>query len=100
LGTTDPPHGIPVGWWQVSGAKVIVEVALPESTVELSQGSHFFHNVISSQVGYFSMPQKSKYAINWHWLEKSEFVRHIKLKTPLTVKIDGTSGRGVIYHGK
>jgi hypothetical protein len=104
LGTTDPPFGIPVGWWQVSGAKVIVEMALPGGSTEMSQGSHFFHNVISSQVGYFSMPRSSKYAIKWEWLEnqavagESEFIRHISLKTPLTVKIDGTSGRGVINY--
>jgi hypothetical protein len=105
LGTSDPPFGIPVGWWQVSGAKVIVEMALPGSATEMSQGSHFFHNVISSQVGYFSMPRGRRHTVKWDWLEKqstaeeSEFVRHIKLSTPLTVKIDGTSGRGVINHG-
>ena len=104
LGTTDPPFGIPVNWWQVSGAKVIVEVSMPEMSVELSQGSHFFHNVISSQVGYFSMPHKSKYKIDWEWLNRhqakheTEFVRHLKLEKPLQVKIDGANGRGVIYH--
>jgi len=104
LGTTDPPFGIPVNWWQISGAKVIVESSLPEMSVELSQGSHFFHNVISSQVGYFSMPRQSKYKVDWGWLNKQPaaretgFVRHIKLATPLQVKIDGANGRGVIYH--
>lgn len=105
LGTSDPPSGIPVGWWQVSGAKVIIELALPGVRTELSQGSHFFHNVISSQVGYFSMPSSGKYEVNWGWLknqdtvEESEFIRHVKLRAPLTVKIDGTGGRGVICHG-
>jgi hypothetical protein len=104
LGTTDPPFGIPVGWWQVSGAKVIIEMALPGGSTEMSQGSHFFHNVISSQVGYFSMPRNQRNEVDWDWLicqptaEESEFIRHIKLQTPLTVKIDGTNGRGVIYH--
>jgi hypothetical protein len=104
LGTTDPPFGIPVNWWQISGAKVIVEASLPEMSVELSQGSHFFHNVISSQVGYFSMPRKSKYKIDWEWLnskpavQETGYVRHIKLDRPLQVKIDGANGRGVIYH--
>ena len=105
LGTTDPPFGIPAQWWQISGAKVIVESALPEMNVELSQGSHFFHNVISSQVGYFSMPRTSKYKINWDWfggqtqMTETNFVRHLKLDAPLIVKIDGTNARGVIYHG-
>ncbi len=105
LGTTDPPFGIPVNWWQISGAKVIVETLLPDMHVELSQGSHFFHNVISSQVGYFSVARSCRYKINWEWIEKqtpvaeTRFVRHVKLESPLQVKIDGTSGRGVIYHG-
>jgi hypothetical protein len=105
LGTTDPPFGIPVQWWQISGAKVIVESTLPDMKVELSQGSHFFHNVISSQVGYYSIPHSSKYKIKWQWFDcqaqvtDSKFVRHVKLDQPLTVKIDGTNGRGVIYHG-
>jgi hypothetical protein len=105
LGTTDPPFGIPVNWWQISGAKVIVEASLPDMNIELSQGSHFFHNVISSQVGYFSLPHYSEHKINWDWLnrqptkEETSFVRHVKLATPVQVKIDGTHGRGVIYHG-
>jgi hypothetical protein len=105
LGTTDPPFGIPVNWWQISGAKVIVEASLPEMNVALSQGSHFFHNVISSQVGYFSLPHYSKHKIDWEWLNKqpikveTPFVRHVRLDSPLQVKIDGTHGRGVIYHG-
>jgi hypothetical protein len=105
LGTIDPPFGIPVDWWQVSGAKVIVEAWHPEMNVELSQGSHFFHNVISSQVGYFSLPHLSRHTIDWEWLNRqpevleTQFVRHIKLAAPLQVKIDGAQGRGVIYHG-
>ncbi|HBZ01219.1 MAG TPA: hypothetical protein DEO84_07880, partial [candidate division Zixibacteria bacterium] len=105
LGTTDPPFGIPVNWWQISGAKVIVEASLPEMNVELSQGSHFFHNVISSQVGYFSLKHFSKHKIDWEWMnqqptkKESPFVRHVKLTSPLQVKIDGAHGRGVICHG-
>ncbi len=102
LGTTDPPAGIPVQWWQISGAKVIIETSLAEMHVEMSQGSHFFHNVISSQVGYFSIPHTAKYPINWEWLNKqhvvsdSDFVRYVKLAAPLAIKIDGRRGRGVI----
>ncbi len=104
LGTTDPPFGIPVEWAQISGAKVIVETNLPEMNVELSQGSHFFHNVISFQVGYFSVPYDGKYAIRWDWLEKqksiseTEFINHVRLKGPLRVKLDGRNRRGVILY--
>ncbi len=102
LGTTDPPAGIPVSWWQVSGAKVIVETSLPEVHIEMSQGSHFFHNVISSQVGYFSIPHMARIPINWDWLlrqhtvSETEFVRCVKLSTPLRIRIDGRRGRGLI----
>ena len=102
LGTSDPPAGIPVSWWQVSGAKLIIETSFPDLHVELSQGSHFFHNVISSQVGYFSIPHTARYPINWDWLNgqhtvsESQFVRHVKLPAPLHVKIDGRRGRGLI----
>lgn len=102
LGTTDPPFGIPVDWWQVAGAKVIVESTLPEVPVELSQGSHFFHNVISLQVGYFSVPYEGKYPIRWEWVQQqpavaeTDFIRHVRLEGPLRVKIDGRTSRGVI----
>ena len=102
LGTTDPPAGIPVSWWQVSGAKVIIETSFPDMPVTLSQGSHFFHNVISSQVGYFSIPHTARFHIDWDWLNQqhtvseSEFVRYVKLRTPLRIKIDGRRGRGLI----
>jgi hypothetical protein len=102
LGTTDPPFGIPVSWWQISGAKVIVEASLPDMHVELSQGSHFFHNVISSQVGYFSVSHSGRFPIKWDWFQsqhtvtETEFVRHVKLAAPLRVQIDGKSARGVI----
>lgn len=102
LGTTDPPFGIPVSWWQISGAKVIVEASLPNMHVELSQGSHFFHNVISSQVGYFSVASSGRFPIKWDWFQsqqtvtETDFVRHVKLPSPLRVLIDGKSARGVI----
>jgi hypothetical protein len=102
LGTTDPPFGIPVSWWQISGAKVIVEASLPDMHVELSQGSHFFHNVISSQVGYFSVSHRGRFPIKWDWFQsqqtvtETDFVRHVKLAAPLRVQIDGKSARGVI----
>lgn len=102
LGTTDPPFGIPVSWWQISGAKVIVETSTADMPIELSQGSHFFHNVISSQVGYFSVSHAGQYQIKWDWFQnlqtvtETDYVRHVKLGSPLRVQIDGRSGRGVI----
>ncbi|MFC2134807.1 PEP/pyruvate-binding domain-containing protein [Bacteroidota bacterium] len=101
-GSSDPWLGIPVGWGQISNAKVIVESTLPEINVELSQGSHFFHNLTSFQVSYISVRYDDNNKIDWDWLNKQKvindmkFVKHIKLKSPLRIKIDGRTGRGVI----
>ena len=103
LGTTDPWLGIPVNWGQVSGAKVVVEATPENVTVELSQGSHFFHNIISLGVSYFSIPHNGPFHIDWDWLGKQEclnetqFLRHVRLSAPLLVRVDGRKGRGVIY---
>jgi hypothetical protein len=67
-GTSDPWLGIPATWPQVAGARVIVEATLPGFGVELSQGSHFFHNISSAGVGYFSV-RESHGRIDWAWLD-------------------------------
>jgi len=103
LGTTDPWLGIPINWSQISGAKTIVEAAKLNFKVELSQGSHYFHNLTAMGVSYFSVPFNSEYKIDWEWLEnqevieKTNFLNHVKLYAPLLIKVDGRSGRGLIY---
>ncbi|NIV03277.1 MAG: hypothetical protein GWN59_01180, partial [Calditrichae bacterium] len=67
-GSSDPWLGTPVNWGQVCGAKVIVEATLPKMNVDLSQGSHFFHNINSFQVSYFSVSHSGPYSIDWDWL--------------------------------
>ena len=59
-GSSDPWLGIPVEWSQISGAGAVVEATLPEMNVDLSQGSHFFHNISSFQVSYFSVPSQQQ----------------------------------------
>lgn len=104
-GTSDPQAGIPVNFGQICGARVIVESALPETSSMLSQGSHFFHNITSFKVFYFSISQWDKYKIDWEWLiaqevvRETEFARHARLTSPLEIKVDGMTGRGVIRHG-
>jgi len=101
-GTSDAWAGIPVDWGQISGAKVIVEAPLTGMNSELSQGSHFFHNVTGFGVLYFSIPYSGEFPVDWNWLNnqkaelETELVRHVKLDTPLAVKVDGKTGRGVI----
>jgi hypothetical protein len=103
-GTSDPQAGIPVNFGQICGAKVIVESALPETSSMLSQGSHFFHNITSFKVLYFSVSLWDKCKIDWDWLNdrevvrETEFARHVRLLSSLKIKVDGTSSRGVIYH--
>lgn len=102
-GTTDRWLGIPVDWGQISAAQVIVESDLGEFRVDPSQGSHFFHNLISLRLGYFHIRSgRSDEYILWDWIrqlpvvEETEFVRHVRLDQPFSAKIDGRSSRGVI----
>ncbi|HEY3296352.1 MAG TPA: PEP/pyruvate-binding domain-containing protein [bacterium] len=103
-GSSDPWLGIPVNWSDISAAKAIVEATLPEMNVDLSQGSHFFHNLSSFQVSYFAVRHDGMYHVDWDWLDQQHtvaqtpFVRHVHLEKPLRIVVDGRSGRGVIYH--
>jgi len=101
-GSTDPWLGIPVEWGQISNAKVIIEAMLPQFNVELSQGSHFFHNINSFEVLYFSLKPDYIEKIDWNWLNNNsviyegEYTKRIKLKKPLIIKVDGRKAEGVI----
>jgi hypothetical protein len=101
-GSSDPWLGIPVDWSRISGAGVIVEATLPDMDVDLSQGSHFFHNISSFQICYFMIKHSGRFQIDWNWLEAqeevsgSQFVSHRRLPRALTVKVDGRGGKGVI----
>ena len=104
-GTTDPWAGIPVGWSQISGARVIVEAAGEHQRQDMSQGSHFFHNVASLRVFYFSIPYPHEHAFDMDWIaqlrtaEETPFVKHVVTGAPLKIKADGKTGRGVILKG-
>lgn len=101
-GSSQPSLGIPVDWSQISGARAIVEATLPEMNVELSQGSHFFHNLTSFRASYFMVQHDGRFGINWNWLNQqlvvseSEFIRHVRSAQPISVRVDGRSARGVI----
>jgi hypothetical protein len=102
-GSTDPWLGIPVKWSQISGVKVVVEVSLANMNVDPSQGSHFFQNMTSLRIGYFTIPLNNDNSfIDWPWLEglpfisESPFLRHIRLAQPLKVMIDGRKSQGII----
>jgi hypothetical protein len=101
-GSSDPWLGIPVNWGQICGAKAIIEATLPNMSVELSQGSHFFHNLSSFEVSYFMIPHLARPGIDWPWLNRqtvvteTEYVRHVQLDETLLLRVDGRTGRGVI----
>lgn len=103
-GSSDPWLGIPVKWPQISGARVIVESGLKDYRIDPSQGTHFFQNLTSFRVGYFTInPYRNDGYYDLDFLEKQEivfgdeYIRHIRFKTPLIIKIDGKKNQGVIF---
>ncbi len=102
-GTLDPWLGIPITWEQISGAKAIIESNFKDFDVEPSQGSHFFQNLTSFKVGYFSVnEQVGNGFIDWKWLlsqniiEEKGAIKHIELDNPLSIKINGRERMGII----
>lgn len=103
-GTRDKFTGIPVTWAQIANAKVIIEMGLKDFPLEASLGSHFFHNVTSMNVGYFSVPYGCTYSqINFDVLSKGEevptpyqYFKLIRFKKPLTVMMDGRRRKSLI----
>jgi hypothetical protein len=102
-GSADPWLGIPVAWEQIAGARVIVETGFRDLRVTPSQGSHFFQNLTSFQVGYFTVDPESGGFVDWDWIaaqpaeSEAGAVRHIRLDPALVIKMDGRSGRGIVY---
>jgi hypothetical protein len=95
--------GIPVTWEQISGARAIVEAGFRDFKVTPSQGSHFFQNLASFQVGYFTVnPDAGDGFVDWEWLAaqpadaEESCVRHLHFERPLVVKMDGHRNEGVI----
>jgi CheY-like chemotaxis protein len=102
-GSLDPWLGIPVKWDQISGAKVIVEAGFKDMEVDPSQGSHFFHNITSFRISYFTVNSTTQDGfVDWQWLrnrppaEEKKFVRHIRLDKPVVAKVDGHRNKGII----
>ena len=102
-GSADPWLGIPVTWDQISGARVMVETGFKDLKVTPSQGTHFFQNLISFRIGYFTVNSTLRNEfINWDWLAEQpsvvdrKFVRHLRFDEPLNIKMNGRTNRGVI----
>lgn len=103
-GSRDPWLGVPVAWGQIAGARAIVEAGFTDLRVEPSQGSHFFQNLTSFQVGYFTVnAEQGEGFVDWAWLmaqpavSRKAHVRHVRCDEPLVVKLNGRSQEGVIF---
>ena len=106
-GTADPWLGVPVNWRQIANAKIIVEVGMDKLNPDPSFGSHFFQNVTSLQIGYFTISKRNhEKNVDWNWLaqetvnEETNHLRWIKLDHPLFVRIDGSNGEGFVLKPK
>ena len=101
-GTSDPALGIPVSWYDIAGARVIVEVPLADRYVEPSQGSHFFHNLTAMRIGYLTLERSEADAFDRAWLDghdserETEVVRHISCSAPVQVQMDGMTSRALV----
>jgi len=106
-GSSDPWLGIPVKWSQISCARVIVEAGLEKYRIDPSQGTHFFQNLSSFSIGYFTVnPFINDGYYDTDYLKaatpiyEDEFIRHVRFENPLIVKIDGKHNKGVIIKAK
>ena len=102
-GSSDSWLGIPVKWPHISNARVIVECGLENYRVDPSQGTHFFQNLTSFGVGYFTINSYMNDGVyNQDILnaqpavEETQFIRHVRFDNPLIVKMDGKKKQGVV----
>ena len=102
-GSSDSWLGIPVKWPHISNARVIVECGLENYRVDPSQGTHFFQNLPSFGVGYFTVnPFKGDGWFDEAFLnaqpavEETEYLRHVRFDAPITIKMDGKKSLGVV----
>ena len=102
-GSSDPWLGIPVKWPHISNARVIVESGLSNYRIDPSQGTHFFQNLTSFGVSYFTLnPFQNDGTYDLDFLNsqpaeyESEYIRHIHFDSPVVVKVDGRKGKGVV----
>ena len=103
-GTSDPWLGIPVKWPHISNARVIVEAGLENYRIEPSQGTHFFQNLTSFGVGYFTVNPfiqgeglfDEKYLNSQPAVQETEYLRHVRFEQPIVIKIDGKKNLGVV----
>ena len=105
-GSSDHYLGVPVKWPHISAARVIVEVALKNYNIDPSQGTHFFQNLTSFGVGYFTVDTNTEEGgfVNKEMLdampavEETQYVRHVRFDHPLRILMDGKKQEGAVLH--
>jgi CheY-like chemotaxis protein len=102
-GSTDPWLGIPVKWPQISAARIIIESGLRNYRIDPSQGTHFFQNLTSFRVGYFTINpyiREGYYDVDYlnalDVVYEDSYIRHVRFQDPLEIMIDGKNHKGVI----
>ncbi|MDO9153411.1 MAG: PEP/pyruvate-binding domain-containing protein [Paludibacter sp.] len=102
-GSSDPWLGIPVKWPHISNARVIVESGLSQYRIDPSQGTHFFQNLTSLGVSYFTInPFQNDGSYDTDFLNaepavfESQYIRHVRFDKPIVIKVDGRKNIGVI----
>ena len=99
-GTSDPSLGIPTQWNQIMGAKTIVEAPMSDIHVDPSQGTHFFQNIVTFNIGYLTIVKGDK--VDWGWLDSHDAridekgLRHIKLNSPLKIVLDSRDSEAIV----
>ena len=102
-GSSDPWLGIPVKWPHISGARLICEVAVPGYYVDPSQGTHFFQNLTSLGVGYFTIDKDKGFyhqeiLDNMPAVEETPHLRHVRFDAPLKILMDGMKQVGAVIN--
>ena len=103
-GSADRWLGIPVTWKNISGIAAVIETTVDNLKADPSQGSHFFHNITSLGISYLTVKENSKDFLDLKWLKslppesETNYLRHVKLDRPITLKIDGKKSRAVLIH--
>jgi hypothetical protein len=102
-GSADPWLGVPVKWAQISAARLIVESGLKDFQIDPSQGTHFFQNLTSFNVGYFTINPFNKdgfydvdYLDSIPAVYEDEFLRHVRFEKSFEIKIDGKKNIGTV----
>lgn len=103
-GSSDPWLGIPVKWSQISAARLIIESGLEHYRVDPSQGTHFFQNLTSFSVGYFTVnPYMQDGLVDFEYLNRQEiifenqYLKHIRFNDDIVIKIDGQKKIGIVH---